>query len=78
MASSIADSLDGELSGRHEVSTVGKGAGREASGGVPTIQSAHLDQKGGHGARAPLPTLRVTVLQAGRLLQDSYRLAFTS
>jgi hypothetical protein len=33
---------------------VGKASGREASGGVPTIQPAHPDKDGGHGAKARL------------------------
>jgi hypothetical protein len=36
-----------------------KAPGANASGGVPTIQSSRRDNNGGHGARAPLPTLRV-------------------
>src|SRR4051812_24479815 len=43
----------------HDAVCVGwaKWPGANASGGVPTIQRAHPDQNGGHGAKgAPLPT----------------------
>src|SRR6195256_3774765 len=50
---------------------------RSAADGVPTIQLSVWNKEGGHGARAPLPTLRISFLERadGKIAQPQIGVA---